>query len=538
MKLFEAYSKALVDYGVDSIFGVAGDGNLFMVHTYAATMGVQYYAAAHESGAVLMAAGFAQRTDRLGVATVTHGPALTNTVTALTDGTRAHVPLLLIVGDTQVADRDNLQDVDHKQVIAPSGAGFEQARSPQTALKDLNIAIRRARVERRPIVLNVPVEFWQQDVDYRKHELAHVDGQATTPDPAALDVAVGIMASARRPIVLAGAGAIGARKELLALADRFGALVATTLRGMDLFAGSRWNLGIFGNLATNAAQAVIAEADCVVAFGASLNARTTYKGGLLRGKRIVQVDDQLTELGKLTRVDVGVVGDCGRTALAMTELFDLAEIPATSFRTQELAERLETERTIGRLEGAAANTSGYLEAILRRIDQRFPVGRTTAFDAGRHLVTALKLLHVEEPRAYIHTNAFGSIGLGMGYAIGAAVGAPDQPVLLTIGDGGFMNGALTEFNTAVRYGLDVVTVVLNDGAYGAEHIQFRALGLDAAVSLFAWPDFARVAEALGGTGYTVRSLEDLEEALDKLSSRTGPVLIDVKLNPDDIPADR
>jgi thiamine pyrophosphate-dependent acetolactate synthase large subunit-like protein len=538
MKLYDAYSSALFDHGVESMFGLAGDGNLFMVNSYVGNKSVRYYAAAHEAGAVLMAAGFAQRTGKLGVATVTHGPALTNTVTALSDVVRCHVPLVLIVGDTPVADRFNLQDIDQQRVIAPSGAGFEQVRTPVSALLDLNIAMRRACAERRPIVLNVPVEFWREEVDYPKANLSlRADsGQATAPDPQALDVAVGVMASARRPIVLAGAGAIGARENLLDLADCLGAPVATTLRAKDLFAGTPWDLGIYGNLATITAQGVIAESDCIVAFGAGLNGRTTDQGRMLVNKTVIQVDDRATELGRQSRIDVAVLGDSGRTAACMIELLKQMDPPTSRFRSEVLAERLQAERESGRVEGPETGTSGYLESVLRRIDSRFPSPRSLAFDVGRHVPTALKVLHVDDPRAYIHTLAFGSIGLGMGYALGAAAAVPNQPVLFTVGDGGFMNGALTEFNTAVRHGLDVVTIVLNDGAYGAEHIQFRRLGMDPGVCLFDWPDFAPVAEALGGVGYTIRSLADLDTALDAIQSRDRPVLLDVKLSPDDIPS--
>lgn len=189
-------------------------------------------------------------------------------------------------------------------------------------------------------------------------------------------------------------------------------------------------------------------------------------------------------------------------------------------------------------ESGLADSPSYLDVILRRIDEAFPLERTLVFDVGRHVVTALKRLHTSETRGYIHTLAFGSIGLGMGCAIGAAVGRRDTPVLFTVGDGGFMNGGLMEFNSAVRHDLDVVVLVLNDGAYGAEHIQFRALGLDPSLSTFRWPDFAPIAESLGGLGLTVRSLGDLDGALAAISRRDRPVLVDIKLDPDEVPPDR
>jgi thiamine pyrophosphate-dependent acetolactate synthase large subunit-like protein len=122
----------------------------------------------------------------------------------------------------------------------------------------------------------------------------------------------------------------------------------------------------------------------------------------------------------------------------------------------------------------------------------------------------------------------------MGNAIGASFGAPGRPTLLVTGDGGFMLGGLAEFNTAVRHGVDLVVVLFNDAAYGAEHIQFRNKNMDPAISTFDWPDFGPVATALGGRGYTVRNLEQLDEALDAVQTRDRPVLIDIRIDPDKV----
>ena len=173
---------------------------------------------------------------------------------------------------------------------------------------------------------------------------------------------------------------------------------------------------------------------------------------------------------------------------------------------------------------------------LTRLESTFPEDRTLVLDGGRFIHHALRRLRVREPRAYVHTVNFGSIGLGMGNAVGAAFGAPGRPVLLVTGDGGFMLGGLAEFTSAVRHGLDLVVVVLNDGAYGAEHIQLRNKNMDPTISTFTWPDLGPVATALGGQGYTVRNTAELAKALTALEHRDRPVLIDVKIDPDAVPS--
>ena len=139
------------------------------------------------------------------------------------------------------------------------------------------------------------------------------------------------------------------------------------------------------------------------------------------------------------------------------------------------------------------------------------------------------------PRSFVNTANFGSIGLGMPEAIGAAIAAPDRPVVLFSGDGGFMMGGLTEFNTAVRLKQDLIVILCNDSAYGAEHIQFLDRQMDPALTEFDWPCFADVATSLGGRGVLVRSEADLQKALAAIETRDRPLLIELRLDPHDVP---
>ena len=199
MLFHEAIARALADQGVTTVFGVLGDANLYMMDSFQRRSGGHYYSACNENGAVLAANGYARTSGQLGVATVTHGPALTNTVTALAEGVRDRTPILLLAGDTPVADKTNLQNIPQREVVLASGAGFEQVRTPQTVAEDLATAIFRAHAESRPVVLNVPVDFQWEEIEYQPAPPRLIDAQAVRPDPAALDAAVGIIASARRP---------------------------------------------------------------------------------------------------------------------------------------------------------------------------------------------------------------------------------------------------------------------------------------------------------------------------------------------------
>ncbi|MEA3217011.1 MAG: hypothetical protein QOJ19_3167 [Acidimicrobiia bacterium] len=532
MKGHDAIAKALVGQGIDTAFGVVGDANVFIVDAMVHNHGIQYVAAAHEASATLMALGFARASGRLGMATVTHGPGLTNTITALVEGVRSRTPMLLVAGDTAVVERQHLQQIGQRELVAATGAGFEPIRQPGTIATDVANAVRRAYVERRPIVLDVPINFEWEDVELEAVPLVEPPVLGLAPDPAALDRAVGIIASSARPIVLAGRGAVvgGARDALLRLAARLGAPVATTLLGNGFFRGEPFNLGIFGTLATPVGADAISRADCVIAFGAGLNYFTTDQGMLLQGKRVVHCDIDPGRIGNLSPVDAGVVGDATCIAETIVKWLDQAEHKPAGFRSPELERQLREYQPDNDFVDRSTETTVDPRTLTLRLEEMLPADRTVVIDAGRYMLNALKI-STPEPLALVTTHAFGSIGLGMGAAVGAAVARPDRTTVLLAGDGGFMMGGLAELNTAVQNHLDLIVVVYNDGSYGAEHIQFHNKAMDPALSLQHWPEFAAVAEAMGATGVTVRNLDDLGNAATAIRDRKGPVLVDAKLDP-------
>lgn len=525
MKMHESLARGLVEAGAHTLFGLPGDANLYLIDAYVRREGARFVGAANEAGATLMAIGFAQASRQCGFATVTHGPAFTNTLTALAEGARSRTPMVLIAGDTAIEDWENLQNIDQRELAVGAGAGFVQMRTAASANADLATAVRRALTESRPIVLNAPYDFQWDEVEHQQLSpwLPPDSGGAS---PSSLEDAAGLLIGARTPIILAGRGAMDARDALLALADRLGAPVATTLRGRELFRGSDLDLGLFGGLASPDALDAIAASDCILAFGASLNRWTTEGGALLRGKRVVRVDTDAAQFALRGEADVSILGDAARVAEQLSALLDLAEVPRRTRRG--------TASAVPSVRGTEPVRPYGLAAVLEVIEDAMPAERTVITDAGRFLWQSFRRIRVPEPAAYVHGTGFGSIGLGMGLAIGAAVARADRPALLLCGDGGFMLGGITELNSAVRAGLDLVVVVLNDGAYGAEHIQLQNRGMPTTTSLVAWPSLAGVAEALGASALIVRGQDDLPALAQRLQHPAGVLLVDVRLDADDI----
>jgi acetolactate synthase-1/2/3 large subunit len=532
MQGHEAIAAALSAQGVDTAFGVVGDANLFIVNSLVKNHGVRYLAATHESSAVQMAIGYARVTGRLGVASVTHGPGLTNALTPIVEGVRSNTPILLICGDTAAVARQHLQKIDQRELVLATGAGFEAVRAASTIGQDVAEAVRRVYAERRPIVLNIPTDFEFVDVELSQVPASTPEHVSVSPDPIALEKAVGIIASARRPIVLAGRGAVlsGARDELVRLAERLGAPLATTLMGNGLFEGDPFNLGIFGTLSTSVTSDAIASADCVVAFGASLHFLTTYRGSLLAGKAVVHCDIDARRIGLLTPVDAGVVGDAARTAETMVAWLDEAEHKPSGFRSAELERRLREFDPAGEFVDRSTADTIDPRTLTIGLESVLPPNRTVTVDGGRFMRHALKIKPAD-PMSFVTTASFGSIGLGLGAAIGAATAKPHQPTVLLAGDGGFMMGGLVELNTAVQSGLDIVIVIYNDGSYGAEHVQLFSRGMDPSISQHRWPSFAALAESMGATAVTVRNKDDLSAAATAVRNRKGVVLIDAKMDP-------
>ena len=530
--VYQSIARATHEHGVDTMFGLMGDANLFMVDSFVRDFDGRFVPAAHEGSSILMALAYAHVSGKVGVATVTHGPALTNCMTALTEAARGHVPMVVLAGDTPMDNPRHLQSIDQRELVKTTGAGFEQLRSSDTVGKDVARAFYRAQVERRPIVLNMPADFMWQEVTHDVQVLDVFTAPGGVAQGEILDNAIGMIASARRPLILAGGGAVAARDQLIRLADRLEAPLATTLKAKGLFNNHPYNIDIFGTLSTPAAYDLIAQSDCIVCFGAALHDFTTDRGKLMKDKRIVQIDVEPTAIGGGLHPDAALIADAGLTAETILYWLDEAEIPPSGF-TRELDIATLTTHPVD----TKKTSDGFVNYVdaLKRLEDALPKDRVLVTDGGRFMTEVWCRLSVPNPQSFVGTVNFGAIGLGLQEAVGAGLAAPDRPVVLFTGDGGFMMGGINEFNTAVRLGLDLIVIVANDSAYGAEHIQFIDRKMDPSLTEFHWPSFAEIAKSLGGEGAEVHSAEELETALVALESRKGPFLIELRLDPHDVP---
>lgn len=530
--VYQSIARAIKDHGTTTIFGLLGDANLFMVDSFVRDFGGRLVPAVHEGSTVLMASAYAHVSGNVGVATVTHGPALSNCMTALIEAVRGHAPLVLFAGDTPADNPRHLQSIDQRELIKITGAGFVQLRTPATVGEDVARAFYRTQIEQRPIVLNMPVDFMWQQADYDMQVLDVFPAPGRVAEGDFLDNAIGMIASARRPLILAGGGAVTAHDQLVRLADRLEAPLATTLQAKGLFKNHPYNIDIFGTLSTPAAYDLIAQSDCIICFGTALHDFTTDRGKLMKDKQVIQIDIDPKAIGGGLHPDIALVADAALTAETILYWLDEAEIAASGF-THDLDIAALTAHPTGP-EKTADGFVNYVHA-LERLEETLPEDRVLVTDGGRFMTEVWCRLSVPNPQNFIDTVNFGAIGLGLQEAVGASFAAPDRPTVLFTGDGGFMMGGINEFNTAVRLGLDLIIILANDSAYGAEHIQLVDRKMDPSLTEFNWPSFADIAKSLGGDGFQVHSKEQLEEALEALKNRKGPFLIELQLDPANVP---
>jgi acetolactate synthase-1/2/3 large subunit len=528
-RVYEVFAEALLAHDVDTVFGLMGDANmLYLAHHR--DRGGRFVGAVDEGGAAGMADAWSRVTGRVGVASVTHGPAATNTLTSLVEAVRSHSRVLLLTGDTP-AEPTYFQRFDLEGLATLAGAGYEKVLRPEHTVRTLSRALQRVVGENRPVVLDLPITLLRKPAGAQAPVRPAVRPSPSVSRQEGLEGALGLIAGARRPVVLAGRGAVesGAGAALVALGERLGAPLATTALGRDHIPGHPADQGICGSLSHSAASGLLAEADCVIAFGASLNLFTALHGELTGGKRIVQVDTDAAAFGSYTPVDEAVVGDARLVAEAMAEaLADIDHRPAQGWLDRAVTSLARHDPHADFREVEAVDTIDVRASALRA-DAVLPVERVVS-DIGRFVAGTWPYVRVRDPRDFVPMGAFGSIGLGLAGAIGAAVARPGTPTVLLVGDGGWAM-SMAEFATAVRERLPLVVLVLDDGAYGAEHYKLVRWGVDASYSENAWPDPVAVAESMGASGFTVRKLEHFEELAGLVERLDGPLLVDIKLDP-------
>ena len=533
MQVAEAVGRALARRGPPHVFGLIGSGNFAVTNALVAE-GARFIAARHEGAAISMTDAYAQVTGQIGMCSVHQGPGLTNTMTGLTEAAKSRTPLVLLAGDTAAAAiRSNFR-IDQDQLVTSVGALAERIHSPQTAVADALRALHRARVERKPVVLMLPLDVQASDCPNPDPFFAYPPVlRPTRPSAEAVVDAADALRRAERPLIIAGRGARNTGAQLETLGEMLGALLATSAVGNGLFASSEWSLGISGGFASSTAAELVQQADVILGVGASLNMWTTRHGKLLSpAGTVIQIDHDPDALGAHHRVDVALVGDVLESVNALLTELGKRETWRSGWRTPDIAQRI-ADGTWQSTPFDDASTPDRIDprALSKALNELLPLERNVAIDSGHFMGYPAMYLRVPDEHAFVFTQSFQAVGLGLGSAIGTAVARPDRVTVAALGDGGAML-SLPEFETVARLALRMLIVIYNDSAYGAEVHHFGPHGHPLDLVRFPEVDFAGLARGAGLRGETVRTVKDLHVVSEWIASGSTPAMVlDAKVVP-------
>ena len=530
-------AKDLVALGARRCFGLLGTANFKISHGLVEA-GLELISARHEGNAASMADAYAKATGELTLVSVHSGPGLTNAITGIGEAAKSRTPLLVLAGDVQTGNVKSNFYIEQADLVRSVGAVSERIHTPQSARSDLLRAVTRALRDRQTVVLSLPLDVQDAKISGDSAPLELPPASARLyPDPEHVCRLADTVTRAQRPLILAGRGAVlsGAEGSLIELADRIGALLATSVCGHGLFAQNPWSLGISGGFSSPVADELIAESDFILGFGVSFTKWTTKKGKLIApGAIVAQIDIEAQNLGYQMPVQHALLGDAQATAEALLVELGRGVLRAKpGWRDDRIRERIrsgDNHHTPYRDE----STARYIDprTLSKAVDAILPRDRVVASDSGHFCGWVPRYFRVPNAKASCLSHSFQSVGLGLPSAIGLAVANPGKLAVLGAGDGGFMM-SIADLETAIRLKLRMCILIYNDSSYAAEVHYFRRQGYSVDIVQFPDTDFATIARGYGARAATVRTIPDLDAVRDWVAEGApGVFLIDAKINPD------
>ncbi|HEU0168511.1 MAG TPA: thiamine pyrophosphate-binding protein, partial [Chloroflexota bacterium] len=437
MKVYEALAEAFAAEGTNDIFGLMGDGNMYWMAALERHRQMTVFEARHEGASLAMADGWARaKPGEVGVCAVTCGPGLAQLATSLIVAARANTPIVVFAGDSPTNDPEYVQKMEQQKFIEACEAGFVPLINAEEAHEAVRTAFYRAKLESRPIVFNAPMDIQMYDFpgdDPYQPSSTIAPAARVQPDPARLEAATKLIEGSRKPVIVAGRGAVlsGAREEIRALGSRIGALLATSLLAKGWFAGEEFDGGISGLYGTRAATELFADADLVIGVGATLNNYTTEHGYVFPEAKYIHIDVKPhARMGHSRAADVYLQADAKAGVAALDALLASRGFSSTGYRTPETREALQgpIDRATWDIEPGRVDPREAAEVM----DELLPVDIPLIVGGG-HFVS-FPVMHMTRPgRANITTIQWGCIGQGVGTAIGAAVAYGGKPTLLVDG---------------------------------------------------------------------------------------------------------
>ena len=529
----EIVIECLKEQGVDTVFGYPG-GAILNVYDelYKHRDEIRHILTSHEQGAAHAADGYARATGKVGVCLATSGPGATNLVTGIATAYMDSIPVVAITCNVGVPllGKDSFQEIDIAGVTMPITKYSFIVKDVNQLADTIRKAFRIAKMGRPgPVLIDIPKDVTAKKAEYEKENPGVYNREFTHIDEKEVAAAAEMIQASEKPFIFVGGGAIlsGASKELKEFVEKTDAPVTDSLMGKGAFPGTdpRYT-GMLGMHGTKASNYGVSECDLLVVVGARFSDRVTGNTATFaKNAKILQIDIDPAEMNKNIIIDQGVVGDIKAVLRKLNEVLPQQDHAEWMKKIQDYKEKYPLKYHEGVLTGPF---------VVEEIYRQTKGDAIITTEVGQHQMWAAQYFKYTKPRTLLTSGGLGTMGYGLGAAIGAKTGCPDKTVINVAGDGCFrMN--MNELATAVRHEVPVIEVVINNHVLGMVR-QWQDLFYDerySATVLRDAVDYVKLAEAMGAEGMRATTQEEFREAFAKALASGRPVLIDCMIDCDD-----
>lgn len=527
----DAIIKALMDKGVDTIFGYPG-GTVIPFYDMLYDSDLRHILVRHEQCAAHAAEGYARASGKVGVCLATSGPGATNLVTGIANAYMDSSPLIAITGQvvSNLIGNDAFQEVDIMGITMPITKHSYQPKDANDIPSIINTSFEIASTGRNgPVLIDVPKEVQEQELD------EYVLGTIPTPgykptvrgNDKQISKAAEMLKKAERPFILAGGGTIlaGASEEVKKLAELIKAPVATSLMGKGIIdENDDYSIGMLGMHGKQVANQSVNKTDCLLAIGCRFSDRTTGKlEEFLPEAKVIHIDIDPAEIGKNVSVDLPIVGDAKIVLKQLIKELEGSKIDESAWFNSIVDFK---KSTIPRV--SYTDIPLKPQQVIKEIAGAITEDTIVTTDVGLHQMWAAHFLDIAKPRKFLSSGGLGTMGFGFPAAIGAKVACPDDAVLAIVGDGGFLM-VCQELATIKENDIPVVIAMLNNRKLGMVY-QWQNKMYDERYSetdLGNTPDFVKMAESFGINAERVEDVDKTQEVLSKALKDNESILLEI-----------
>lgn len=531
----QIFLECLKEEGVKEIFGYPGGVILHIYNELYSCKEIKHYLVRHEQAALHAAEGYARVTGKPGVALVTSGPGACNAITGIANAYYDGYPLVVFTGQvsSELIGNDAFQEADIVGITRSCCKHNYLVKN----VKDLPRVIKEAfhiasTGKPGPVIIDMPKDILVHKTDFIYPEKVHLPGYNPNYNGHPLQIAksLGLLCKAERPVIMCGGGVIAseAAEELIKLAKTLNIPVVNTLMGTGGFPQTDdLSLGMVGMHGNYWANMAISDCDVLFAVGTRFSDRVTGKiSKFCTDAKVIHVDIDPCSISKNIPVDIPIVGDAKRILSDMLNIINPEEIQKQADKKVLWLEQInewKQKRVKPTVISEKINPTTVFEKIYEQTKDRNPI---IATEVGQHQMWTALLYKFNNPRKFVSSGGLGTMGFGFPAAMGAQVACPEQLIINIAGDGSIQMN-IQELATCVHYNIPVKIFIINNGYLGmVRQWQERLFNAQYSETLMTGPDYVKLAEAYGATGFRVEKEEDLVPTIQKAINTEGPVIVD------------